>query len=234
MSAKPWAFFHFSADVRALHIRSSMFRFVRRAVGAALIAIFLLAIGWFFRAPLLTWIAERWIITDPLSPADAIVVLGGGLQTRPFEAARLYRAGYAPRILVASPERKPTEKLGITPGDTETARQILLAEGVPAEAIVPFGIEVSSTFEEALALRDWVAKAEARKIIIVTDPFHTRRVRWLFRKELATTKTEVLTAAAPPLKYQPSNWWQTEQGLIEFHNELFKYAFYRWKYSNDP
>jgi uncharacterized SAM-binding protein YcdF (DUF218 family) len=104
---------------------------------------------------------------------------------------------------------------------------------VPEQSIIPFGNEVSSTFEEALALRDWVEHTGAKKLIIVSDPFHTRRVRWLFRKELSATSIQILTVAAPALKYDASNWWQTEQGLIEFQNELIKYIIYRLKHSGD-
>jgi uncharacterized SAM-binding protein YcdF (DUF218 family) len=205
---------------------------LRRFVVRALIALGLLALAWHFRAPLLTGIAKAWVVNDPPSHSDAIVVLGGGLQTRPFEAARLYREGYAPKVLVASPERKPTDKLGITASDAEVTKQILLQQGVPAQSIIQFGNEVSSTFEEALALRDWIRKTSVKKLLIVSDPFHTRRVRWLFRKELATTGAQILTVVAQPLKYDASDWWQTEQGLIEFQNEL-KYALYRLKYSGD-
>jgi uncharacterized SAM-binding protein YcdF (DUF218 family) len=185
---------------------------------------------WFFHARLLTGIAEAWVIHDPLSQADAIIVLGGGVQTRPFEAARLFRSGYAPKILVAAPERRPSDNLGITEGDIDLTKQILLTQGVPDSAIITFGNEVSSTYEEALALREWVRQTGAKKMIIVSDPFHTRRVRWLFRKELATTGAQILTGIAAPLKYTMSNWWQTEQGLIEFQNELIKYAYYRVRY----
>ena len=207
-----------------------MSRRLRNYLACAITVIVLGALAWFFRAPLLSGIANAWIVHDPLSQADAIVVLGGGVQTRPFEAARLFRDGYAPKVLVASPERKPTDEMGLTAGDTEITRQILLKRGVPDSAIVVFGNEVSSTHEEALALRDWLEQTGAKKIIIVSDPFHTRRVRWLFRKELATTGAQILAAVAPPLKYTVSNWWQTEQGLIEFQNELIKYAYYRVRY----
>ncbi len=190
----------------------------------------LCALAWTFRGQLLRGVANAWIVHDPLSKADAIVVLGGGMQTRPFEAARLYREGYAPRVLVASPESRPTDKIGLTVADTEVTKRILSRQGVPDSAVAEFGDEVSSTHEEALALGTWIRKTGAKKIIIVSDPFHTRRVRWLFNKELQPAGTEILTAAAPSLKYDVSNWWQTEQGLIEFQNELIKYAYYRVNY----
>jgi uncharacterized SAM-binding protein YcdF (DUF218 family) len=198
---------------------------------ACTVAVFaLFAVGWSLRGQLLQGLANAWIVQDSLSKADAIVVLGGGMQTRPFEAARLYQEGYAPQVLVASPELKPTDKIGITVADTEVTKQILSKQGVPDSALVEFGDEVSSTYEEALALCIWIRKTGAKKIIIVSDPFHTRRVRWLFKKELQSAGTEILTAAAPSLKYDASNWWQTEQGLIEFQNELIKYAYYRFNY----
>jgi uncharacterized SAM-binding protein YcdF (DUF218 family) len=114
----------------------------------------------------------------------------------------------------------PEAAMDLTAGDTEITRQILLKRGVPDSAIVVFGNEVSSAHEEALALRNWLEQTGSKKIIIVSDPFHTRRVRWLFRKELATTGAQTLTDVAPPLKYTVSNWWQTHQGLIESKRNL--------------
>ena len=207
-----------------------MSRLLRNSLACTEAVLDLGAVAWSFRGELLKDLANAWIVHDPLSKADAIIVLGGGMQTRPFEAARLYREGYAPRVLVASPESKPTDKIGITADDTEVTKRILSKQGVPDSAVLEFGDEVSSTHEEALALGSWIRKTGLKKIIIVSDPFHTRRVRWVFKKELQSTGTEILTVAAPSLKYDSSNWWQTEQGLIEFQNELIKYAYYRVNY----
>jgi uncharacterized SAM-binding protein YcdF (DUF218 family) len=63
--------------------------------------------GWLTREPLLREAADLWIVSDPISRGDAIVVLGGGLATRPFEAAELWHRGLADKILIsqASEER---------------------------------------------------------------------------------------------------------------------------------
>ena len=203
---------------------------LRNYLVCALTVIGLVALAWHFRAPLLTGIANAWIVTDPPAHADAIVVLGGGLQNRPFEAARLYRDGSASKILIASPQPRRTDEIGLTPRDTEVTKQILLKQGVPEAAISEFGTNVTSTYEEALALRDWVKANGAKSVLIVSDPFPSRRVRWLFRKQLKETGTQIITCAAPPLEYDSSNWWKHEEGLMAFQNELIKYGLYRLKY----
>jgi RecA/RadA recombinase len=85
---------------------------------------------------------------------DAIVVLGGGPATRPFVAAKLFNDGYAPRVLVMNNERSPTDELGVTTPDLDLNRRVLRALKVPDSAVVGVGRKVSSTYEEALAVRE--------------------------------------------------------------------------------
>ena len=60
-----------------------------------LIGMFVLATvvagGWLLREPVLVGAANLWIVSDPISRADAVVVLGGGLETRPFIAAQMWQ-----------------------------------------------------------------------------------------------------------------------------------------------
>ena len=62
-----------------------------------LIGMFVLATvvagGWLLWESVLRGAADIWIVSDPVSRADAIVVLGGGLETRPFIAAQMWRRG---------------------------------------------------------------------------------------------------------------------------------------------
>ena len=72
--------------------------------GAAFAAIvILLALG---RVPLLREIASFLIIEDSLEPAAAIVALGGVPPFREMEAARLYHAGWAPRVVIVRGARR--------------------------------------------------------------------------------------------------------------------------------
>jgi uncharacterized SAM-binding protein YcdF (DUF218 family) len=175
-------------------------------------------------------VAAAWIVNDPLEKADAIVVLGGGLETRPFAAARLYRDGYAPRILVARPKASPTDELGLTTREMEVTRQVLLRAGVPDGALTDIGNDVQSTYEESLAVRDWLKTNRATRLIIRTDVFHTRRVRWLFRKQLKGTGVALTVEAIPVREYTVADWWRHEQGLVAFQNEVLKSVYYHLKY----
>jgi uncharacterized SAM-binding protein YcdF (DUF218 family) len=190
----------------------------------------LLLVCYVFRAPLFTGLAEAWVVNDPVTNADAIVVLGGKPELRPFEAARLYRAGVAPRILYMDVKLSPPAEKGIMLSEREITRRVLLSNNVPETAMVAVGDGVATTYDESRAVRAWLATNSAKSILIATDLSHTRRARWIFRKELEGIGVQVHVHAIIPNEYNVSNWWQNEQGLIAFQNEFLKYAYYWFKY----
>jgi uncharacterized SAM-binding protein YcdF (DUF218 family) len=182
------------------------------------------------RDSLLVEIGRAWAVNTPAVHTDALVVLGGGVDSRPAAAARLYHAGVAPFILYMNVKLTPTERLGILPAEAEITRRLLLSNNVPGTALVSIGTNVASTFDEACAVRDWATQHHFRSIEIVTDVFHTRRARWVFQKELADTRLELHFSGEPTLQYGLDDWWQHEEGVIAFQNEIAKYIYYRLKY----
>ena len=68
------------------------------------------------------------------------------------------------------------------------------------------------------------------RLIIPTELFSTRRVRWIFGRELRSIGAVVIVDSVPPLEYGPDDWWQHEQGVVSFQNEVLKYLYYRMKY----
>ena len=60
--------------------------------------------------PILREVAAFLIIEDSLEPAAAIVALGGDPPFREMEAARLYHAGWAPRVVIVLGARREESK----------------------------------------------------------------------------------------------------------------------------
>jgi uncharacterized SAM-binding protein YcdF (DUF218 family) len=205
-------------------------KWLKRLLLALLALGVLLAFAFVFRSPLLRGSAHAWIVNQPLTRADVIVVLGGGIDTRPFEAARLYHQGLARKILVMNPRPSAPAELGLLPGEAELTREILLKQKVPADAIVVPANLVTNSYDEAVTLRNWARPNRVRRVIIPTDVFHTRRVQWLYGKELKGTGIRVEVDAVPVREYSVDDWWRHEQGIIAFQNEVLKYAYYRLKY----
>lgn len=125
------------------------------------------------------------VIADPLVPLDAIVVLGAPLRgDRPSRvlaeriaaAVALYRAGGAPRVVATG---------GVTQGAARSEAAAIAAEliaaGVPREAIVVEGAS-ATTRDNARCTAALLAPLGARRVWLVTQPFHGRRAARLFRR----------------------------------------------------
>ena len=207
-----------------------MIRLVKHFFAALVVLCVLVSVMFLCRAPLLRGAADAWIVNQGVTNADAIVVPGGGLENRPFAAAKLYRQGLAPTILFMNVKSSPTTELGIIPAEQELTRKVLVSEGVAETNLVEIGNQVANSYDESLAVRDWIKQTGAKRIIIPTDLFHTHRVRWLYAKELAGLNVEVIVVAVPLRECIAVNWWRHEEGLIAFQNEVIKFAYYRMKY----
>lgn len=199
-------------------------------LAVVLVLFVLLVTGYFFRTPLLRGLASEWIVNEPLSHSDVIVVLGGGPDTRPFEAARLFHLGLAPKVLLMNPRPSPSTELGLLPTEADLGRSILLKQEVPNSDIFVAAEVVTNSYDESIAIRNWAKTNGVTRVIVPTDIFHTRRVRWLYGKEFKGTGIQVEIEAVPVRQYAARDWWHHEEGVIAFQNEVLKYAYYRLKY----
>lgn len=194
------------------------------AAGATL----LLVLPFLLRAPLLRAAAGFLTLDDAGNPADAIVLLNGEENTRPLHAAQLYQQGRAPRVVIARAADPPALAL-LQVNTTDLATALLQMNGVPRAAIVelrtPRG--VSSTADEALAVRAWAARTSADSLLLVTSDFHGRRARWIFRR---LTDAEIAVSTTPHYAFDESNWWQHEGGLLTYIEEYLKFARYVVRY----
>jgi uncharacterized SAM-binding protein YcdF (DUF218 family) len=201
-------------------------------VRAIIIAAVLLAFGvatWVERDRVLLEAAALWIVSDPVTAADVAVVLGGGVEDRPFAAAAYYRAGLVKKILVSNAHQGPAEKLGVVMASASTDKAVLLKLGVPMSAIEIFGEDLKNTDDEAVALHAWAVHNGIRSAIVPSEIFSARRVRWIMRRVLGDDVAVSVPALDTP-DYGRNDWWQHEKALLEFQNEMVKYIYYRIKY----
>jgi uncharacterized SAM-binding protein YcdF (DUF218 family) len=205
-------------------------RRIRRLAVRVLVLGSLGACAWLVREPLLRRAADLWIASDEVTHADAVVVLGGQIEIRPFAAAELYRSGLVSKVLVSNNEEGRAAAIGAVQGHTEANRHVLMKLGVPDKAIEVFGQANKSTRDEAVALREWVDRHGASTIIIPTEAFVTRRVRWTFEREFAGRNVRIEVPSYEAAEYTRAAWWKSPAGLIAFQNEIIKYIYYRLKY----
>lgn len=182
--------------------------------------------AWLGRASLLQAAANWWVVSDPVEPADAAAVFGGGLDDRPFAAAKYYKEGLVKRIALSNIGESPAEKLGIEMSHTAANRAVLLKLGVPEDAIAVFGENLGNTRMEVEALHRWAIDNGVHSIIVPTEIFPSRRVAWMLHHVFGGDAM-ISVVAVDPLDYNRMNWWRHEGGLIGFQNEFIKYLYYR-------
>jgi len=146
---------------------------------------------WLWMTPVMTWVVgvplEREFLVDGRVPmvesfpeADAIVLLGGsmGIETnlssyaemwpsadRVWQAARLYKAGKAPKVIATS---------GMV---VDTTFPLLREFGLPEEAMTKVD-DARNTEEEAKS----IDKMGVKRILLVTSAWHMKRARMMFEK----------------------------------------------------
>jgi uncharacterized SAM-binding protein YcdF (DUF218 family) len=183
--------------------------------------------GLYLARGLLLPAAARFLdVSESPQPVDAVLVLGGGPDTRPFQAAELFRAGLTRRVLVLTARQLPSTEDGVALPEDEVIRRVLRAEGVPDEAVVTLPGGVVGTNDEARALSRFLDAEPEATVAVVTNGFHTRRARMLFRHELGARMARVHFVAAPGGDYDPDRWWRSEGGFTRYTTEYFKLAYY--------
>jgi uncharacterized SAM-binding protein YcdF (DUF218 family) len=162
------------------------------------------------------------VVQDRLQKADAIVVLSGGLPDRALAAAELYRSGYAPEVWLSQPvgPQAALQAMGIRYAGEETYNQaILIHRGVPADAVHILAPTIVDTEQEIRAISAQLQRTRGNRVIIVTSPYHTRRVRTLWKELAPPGLRSIVRADAEP--YDTWHWWRhTRDSLAVFRETL--------------
>ena len=164
----------------------------------------------------------NWLVVeDPLTRADAIVVLSGQLPTRAIEAARLYQAGYGEQVWISQPVA-PVEELKTMKiyylGEDFYNEKVLLAQGVPAAAIRVLDRPSANTEEEVKEVSDHLRRDNFHHVIIVTSKPHTRRVRAIWRRLVGSDPSMIIRYADGD-PYDGAHWWRHTHDALDIIRE---------------
>jgi uncharacterized SAM-binding protein YcdF (DUF218 family) len=206
--------------------RSEPFFNNRARVGLRFLAVVLVV--W-----LVAWAMAQWLITSvPLVQADAVAVMAGSAvyKERTQRAAELYLTGRAPKIILTNDNQQSgwsAEEQRNIPYH-ELANRTLRGLGVPGNAIETLPDPVSSTYDEALVLREYAKAKGLRSLLVVTSAYHSRRTLWTMRQTFDNSSITIGLEPVPPGQQTPSpvTWWLHSRGWQLVPGEYLKMIYY--------
>jgi len=159
--------------------RRTRTRFVQIVVGLA--ALYLLV----FNTNLLWWCARPLYLDAPPAQADAIVVFaggvgesgkaGGGAQERLARAVELYRAKYAPVLILSSGYVYSFH-------EADVMRSMAIDPGVPDSTIM-LEQRATNTLQNVKFVDDILRDRQWKRILLVSSPYHMRRALLVWQKQ---------------------------------------------------
>jgi len=165
----------------------------------------------------MTALARFLVDSDTPAPADLVVVLAGDLAgNRILTAAGLVRRGLAPGALISG----PSGVFGRHESDFAIAYAV--SRGYPESYFIAAPNDSRSTVAEAQALLPLIRRLGARRIEIVTNNFHTRRARRVYRRQAPDLDVRVVACDDSAHPFLPENWWLDRENRKTFLIEWMK------------
>lgn len=186
---------------------------LKSIVALALVTFFFLL--FLVRHPIFRFIAESWVVEDPLNRADALIVLSDDdfYADRATRAAELFREGKASLVIASGRRLRPTV------GIVELMEHDLIERGVPKDKILRVPHDGDSTLQEAETLANLAKAKKWHSAILVTSNYHTRRARYIFR-HVFPQGIEVRVASARDADFDPEAWWEKRKSSKLFMREI--------------
>ncbi|MCC6442790.1 MAG: YdcF family protein [Armatimonadetes bacterium] len=183
-----------------------------------LLALLILTAGaLIFHRPLLTYAARSLIVTHPLEKADIIIALSGESSgEREAHAADIWKAGYAPRILVAGC------RIAWKTNEAECMKRHLLELGIPESAIL-MEKEGENTVQQATNIQKRIEPLGAESLILVTSPYHTRRALRLFR-DVFGPEYRIISSPVQASRFRIEEWWTRSYDTRMVMSEFIKWV----------
>jgi len=164
------------------------------------------------------WLHE----VDEPRPADVIVIMGGQSGYRVAKGRDLHVEGFAPRVVVTGPDPEPAH---FENPSWQEWLVLLTRAGVPADSITVLHPS-ESTYDDATLLADHLLERGLGSALVVTDPYHTRRTRWMIGRAFRGTGLEARVVSSGARYFAPERWWKDERQLFWVFSEYVKVLYY--------
>lgn len=176
--------------------------------------------------PLVPQLLATW--DTPPTSAQAIYVFPGQVPERAECGAQLFRDGVAPVVVFSGGSIDSALKaIGHPIDDATLNARVASNHGVPADAEVLLHTG-SSTWEDAVALGDWMRATETQRVLAVTSPTHSRRAQYTLWAALGEAGNGVHVYRCGTI-YGPL-WWTRERSLVRITLESLKFGYYALRY----
>ena len=203
---------------------------LKRIARIAGISLVIFGLIYFVRHPLMRLVGNFLIDEDKLVRCEAVFMLSGNPESRAKEVLRVYKSGYTKRVICTG-ENIPDlfAAFNIKIDEADLSKKKLLDEGMPAQFIETLHIG-TSTREESDAILAYCKNNKLKRIMVISDRFHTSRIDYAFRDQFEDAGIELILHGAPALSYTEDAWWANESGLLMVNNEYVKLFYYYLKY----
>jgi uncharacterized SAM-binding protein YcdF (DUF218 family) len=187
-------------------------------------ALLAVVLGMFIAFPFfLEGTARFLIVQDKLEAADVIVVLAGDNNgERVDEAVKLYKKGYAKKLLMSG------GPLAWKLTHAQWMKRQAARMGVPKASIL-LQEQSESTLEDAKFTLPIIKKYGFKSVILVTSPTHTRRAKRVFRKMYAGQGIKVLVYPVQDSKFKLQRWWSRHEDTQRVIWEYVSFVYYFFK-----
>jgi len=195
-----------------------------------LIIIFFLAIL-FSHQYVLKKIGYFLIYEQKPQKADLIVVLNGRDAERSLAAVDLYNQGYAGLIIMAGLVKQPgSDEFWKRVGNKFDGRtffsRAIEAMGIPISSFKFIGNGVTSTYDEAIATRQFLKENGYKSILIVTSKWHSRRAYLTFKSVIKDDGIKVWIYPSKCDTFDPNAWWKKETDAELVFYEYVRLIYY--------
>lgn len=158
--------------------------------------------------------------------ADLITILGGDAGARSIKGLQLFQHGKGKKILLTGIE----EGEGITqPHYLNWRAQYLISSGVNKDDIY-YDTLSKNSWDEAQKTLLFMKQKKLRSTIVVSDPPHQRRLKWIWDETFNGSGLTYYLIASKPSWWNKSKWWDNELSTKFVATEYLKILYYYAKY----